>query len=129
MSSFTSSLIIKLTPGGRNWIVARRFTYRIGKKYSRRFVSIPTSFETDFASIPKPLLPFLPWWAKFNKSSPIHDYLYQHKIVIGKPITRQEADDIFLEAMLIDFRHHKLNRLVAYLEYWIVRLFAWGAWR
>jgi len=128
MSSFTSPLLVELMSSGRNWKVARRFTYRIGKKYSRRFISIYTGFETDFASIPKFILPFLPDWAKFNKPSPLHDYLYRNKMVMGKPITRKKADDIFLEAMLIDFRYHKSGKIVARLEYLAVRLFAWMAW-
>ncbi len=127
MSSFTSPLIVRLG-SGKSWWVYRRFTYRIGKKYSRRFVSIPTGFETDFASIPKFILPFLPDWSKFNKSSPIHDYLYRNRMIMGKPITRKRADKVFYEAMLIDFRHHKSGKLVAWLEYWAVRLFARMAW-
>lgn len=85
-------------------------------------------FETDFASIPK-FLWFLPYWAKYNKSAPLHDWLYKVKQVMGKPITRKEADDIWLEAMLIDFRHHKSGRLVAMVEYLAVRMFGIMAWR
>lgn len=47
---------------------------------------------------------------------------------MGEPITRKKADDVFLEAMLIDFRHHKSGKFIAYLEYWGVRRFAWLAW-
>ena len=129
MSSFTSPLLVELTSEGKKWKVARRFTYRIGKKYSRKFISIPTGFETDFASIPKFILPLLPMWAKYNKPSPIHDYLYRNKMVMEKPITRKEADDIFYEAMLIDFRRHKSGKIVAWLEWFAVRLFAWRAWK
>ena len=128
MSSFTSPLIVELTSSGRNWKVARRFTYRIGKKHSRTFVSIPTGFPTDFASIPKFIFWLLPWWAKFNKPSPLHDYLYRNKMIMGKPITQKKADDVFLEAMLIDFRHHKSGRFVAYTEYLAVRVFGHLAW-
>jgi len=128
MSSFTSPLIVSPMPDGKRWKLIRSFTYRIGKKYSRRYVRVHTGFVTDFASIPKLLLPLLPSWAKVNKPSPIHDFLYRHKQIMGEPITRKRADDVFYEAMLIDFRYHKSGKFIASLEYWAVRLFAWMAW-
>ena len=128
MSSFTSDLSVTLIDGKR-WCLDRPFTYRIGSKFSRRFISVAKGFTTDFASIPKFILWLLPWWAKFNKSAVLHDWLYKVRYIMGKPITRKQADDTWLEAMLIDFRSHKSGKLVAYLEYWAVRLFAWLAWK
>jgi len=130
MSSFTSKLEVSPMPDGSNWLVCKAFTYRIGKKYSRRFIRVPKGFETDFASIPKPLLIFLPDWAKINKAPVLHDWLYQEKKIMGKPIIQKQADDIFLEAMLVGWHHHKfLHPLIAHLEYRVVRLFGWMAWR
>ncbi len=129
MSSFTSKLIVSPKSNGKEWELCRSFTYRIGKKYSRRFIRIPSGFVTDFASIPKFLLPLLPSWAKINKPSPIHDYLYTHKMIMSKPITRKKADDIFYEAMIVDFRNHRSGKIVAWLEYWAVRLWGWKAWK
>jgi hypothetical protein len=48
---------------------------------------------------------------------------------MGKPITRKEADDIFLEANMVAWRYHKSRYIVARLEYWAVRGFAWLAWK
>ena len=128
MSSFTSDLIVTPMPDGSKWKILRPFTYRIGSRYSRKMVTIPIGRETDFASIPKILLPLLPFWAKYSKPSPVHDELYRVKKIMGKPITRKRADDVFLEAMLIDFRSHKSGKIVAYLEYHAVRLFGFLAW-
>ena len=129
MSSFTSPLIVSPMPDGKYFKLMRRFTYRIGKRYSRQMISVPAGFPTDFASIPKFLLWLLPWWAKINKPSIIHDWLYLVKKIMGKPITRKQADDTWLEAMLLDFRLHRSGKFVAYLCYYAVRAFAWLAWR
>jgi len=128
MSSFTSLLVVSPMPDGRNWKLFRPFTYHIGSKYSRRFIRVAAGFITDFASIPKFIFWLLPWWAKFSKPSVLHDWLYRVKAIIGELITRKEADDIFYEAMLICFRHHKLGPAVAFIEYWAVRIFGWVAW-
>ncbi len=128
MSSFTSELCITILDDGSNWKLLRRFTYRIGKKYSRRFIKTARNFTTDFASIPKFLFWLLPLWAKFNKASVLHDWLYKVKVIMGKPITRKEADDTWLEAMFINFRHHKSGKVVAYLEYFAVRIFGFLSW-
>ena len=129
MSSFTSPLVVTPMPDGRTWRLERPFTYRIGSQHSRRFISVPCGFETDFASIPKFVFWLLPWWAKFNKAPILHDWLYHAQAIMGKPITRKEADDVFHEAMLIEFRHHGLGKLMAGIEYWGVRAFAWLAWK
>ena len=78
MSSFTSPLIVSPMSSGRDWKLHRSFTYHIGGKYSKKFVRVPAGFKTDFASIPK-FLWWLPYWAKFNKASILHDYLYRVK--------------------------------------------------
>jgi hypothetical protein len=121
MSSFTTSLIVSPTDNGKDWILQKEFTYHRGSKYSKHFISVPKGYSTDFASIPQFLF-FLPYWAKFNKSPIIHDFCYTSHCV-----TRKEADDIFLEAMLVAFRNHKSGRFIARLEYLGVRCFGWLA--
>lgn len=128
MSSFTSALIVSPMSNGRTWRLAKPFTYRIGSRYSKRLIRVTLPFETDFSSIPKFLFWLLPWWAKFNKASVLHDWLYRMKRIMGEPITRKEADDTWLEAMLVEFRHHWSGRVVALIEYWAVRLFGWAIW-
>ena len=125
MSSFTSPLVITLMENGRCWKLVRAFTYRIGSEYSNAPVRVPRGFITDFASIPKFLFWLLPWWAKFNKSSVLHDWFYK----IKRNENRKEADDIWYEAMGIEFRNHKHGKKIAWLEYRAVRLFSWSAWK
>jgi len=135
MSSFTSLLIVSPLPSGKKWQIQEEFTYYIGSEDGKFRITIPAGFITDFASIPRPLRIFLPEWAKYNKSSPIHDWLYQNKMIeteawslpIGKP-ARACADQVFYEAMLVDFRDHKSGKLVALIEYWAVRIFGRFAW-
>ena len=128
MSSFTSPLIVSPLSDGKDWQLQRRFTYHVGSKFSRTYINVPKDFITDFASIPSVFF-FLPKWARFNKSSVLHDWLYKVKKIMGKPITRKDADGIFLGAMLIEFRCHKSGRLIAYTEYYCVRAFAFLAWK
>ena len=115
-------------PDGEFFKVLREFTYRIGSRYSNQIIHVKAGELTDFASIPKPLRPLLPSWAKTNKSSVLHDQMYRYQKVMGEPITRKFADDVWLEAMLIDFRKHKTGVFVAWLEYTVIRLVGWVAW-
>ena len=128
MSSFTSPLWVTPLPDGKNWRILRRFSYHIGSKYSRKYISVPRNFITDFASVPR-LFFFLPDWATYNKDAPLHDWLYKAKQIMGKPITRKRADEIFYEAMLVDFRNHKSGKIIAWLEYIAVRIAGGLAWR
>jgi len=121
MSSFTTDVAVWLN-GGKRWSLVFPFTYHIGSKRSNKIISVPIGFTTDFASIPK-FLWFLPYWAKFSKASVLHDWSYQKQ-----DRTRKEADDIFLEAMLVSWHNHRRGKLLAHIEYWAVRLFGWVAW-
>jgi hypothetical protein len=128
MSSFTSDLRVAPTNDGKFWIVTRPFSYRIGSKYSNQVIRVRSGTLTDFASIPKIIRLFLPEWAKFNKAPVIHDVLYREQMIMGESISRKQADDVFLEAMLISFESHRIGGFIAYLEYIGVRLFARRAW-
>ena len=128
MSSFTSSLVVSPMSNGKDWRLVFPFTFHIGSKYSNKFVRVTKDFISDFASIPR-FLWFLPYWAKFNKAPILHDWLYKTKKIMGKPITRKEADLVFLEAMLVDWRNHKSRHIMAFIEYRAVRIFGFLAWR
>jgi len=128
MSSFTTPLIVSPQSNGRDWKLYRAFSYHIGTKYGKNKITVPPGFLTDFASIPKFLFWLLPWWAKFNKAPVLHDYLYQTKRIMHRPITRKQVDDVFLEAMLIEWRHHRSRYFLARLEWLAVRIFGLWAW-
>jgi hypothetical protein len=134
MSSFTSELIIEPLENGRDFRLKREFSYHLGSEFSRQWVKVNKNFISDFASIPKLLTIFLPAWAKVNKSSVLHDYLYScvHSILNnGKRqfINRKRADEIFYEAMLIEFREKRTGKFIAWIEFIAVRMFASFAWR
>ena len=127
MSSFTTPLVVEHIDG-RKWRLHREFTFHIGSQWSNKYIHVPVGFVTDFASVPKFVMPLLPWWAKYQKSAILHDWLYKVKYLMGNHITRKEADDVFYEAMLVEFRHHRSGEVVAWIEYKVVRLFSWLAW-
>lgn len=131
MSSFTSEL--KVSPiNDSKWSVLESFVYYIGEKGSRDFVEVPPGFVTDFASIPRILWTILPPWGKYGKAAVVHDYLYtahSRKQVtetdkIDVPVTRSEADRIFLEAMEV----LGVNKFTRYSMYYAVRIFGNKPW-
>lgn len=156
MSSFTTPLKVSPLKNGRDWRLLNRFNYHIGSKFSRKVISVPKGFITDFAStdilqwiamilafLYAGLLWVLPHWVgvifviavllalkitpygKQSKAAVLHDHLYKVKQIMGKPITRKRADQIFQEAMMVG----KTSEWKANLMYWGVRLFGWFAWQ
>jgi len=128
MSSFTDPLVVTPMSDGRNWTLCEEFDYHIGSETSDEYIHVPAGFVTDFASIPRSLEIFLAPWAKWCKASILHDYLYGCHEIMGKPITRKQADDLFLEANCIDWSCHRSGRVVAWIEYLAVRWWGWFAW-
>jgi len=130
MSSFTSNLEVSPQSDGSTWKLVRPFSYHIGSRYSNRIIKVPRGFETDFASIPKFMLAFIPFWAKYQKAAIIHDWLYHQHKVMEMPITRKDADQIFHEGMVIIYRNKGfLGKLATLLEYRAVRCFGWLSWK
>ena len=129
MSSFTTPLVVSPLLDGRKWKLVRPFSYHIGSKYSKDIIWVSVGFVTDFASFPRIIWRFfmwwLPYWAKYSKASVLHDWIYQNH---GN-YTRKQADDIFLEAMLVSWKDRKFVKFIAYMEYYGVRLLGWLAWR
>ncbi|CAB4149030.1 Campylobacter phage CGC-2007, Cje0229 [uncultured Caudovirales phage] len=78
-------------------------------------IIIPQDYQTDLASIPRWLWPFVaPTNSSFIAPSILHDYLYS-----CKGYTRREADDIFYRALI----KNEVNMLRAYEMYLAVRIF------
>lgn len=119
MSSFTSPLVVSPLPDGRNWRLVKLFTYHLGSKYSKKYIRVPASFITDFASSPFFLWSWLPPFGKYTKATVLHDYLYR-----VKSRTRKQADLIFYEAMLVAGTPTWKARLM----YYGVRFFGFPAW-
>ncbi len=84
---------------GRTYRVVEPFVYLVDGE----LIVVPSGFETDFASIPRPIWNLLPPTGKYGKAAVVHDYLYVMggKIpeVPGRVFTKKEADRMFLDAM------------------------------
>ena len=133
MAKFLTELDVKCINDG-SWRLSSPLEYEsdiVG------LIQVPLNFETDFASVPRVPIAYTLFGNRAHRESVLHDYLYQMKrilhrlelISLAKPVTRKEADRIWLNAMLLDFGHHKTGRLVAITEYVAVRLFGFMAWR
>lgn len=135
MTSFTSPLVVTPMDNGVDWQLLEPFSYAVGSKDSLRTILVPEGFVSDFASIPafiwRAMFWWVPPWFKYSKASILHDWLYHsHGAFEDDRYTRKQADDVFLEAMLVAWRKHAKSRyLVAYLEYYAVRGFGWLAWK
>jgi hypothetical protein len=121
MSSFTEPLTVTKT-GDNTWKVERAFRYDVGEENSGDYVDVPAGFETDFASVPRPLWAFFPPDGRYTQAAVVHDYLYNQRHIHGRK--RSECDAIFLEAMGVLgvnwFKRHTMYRAV--------RSFGWIPW-
>jgi len=127
MSSYTTPLIVKVLDEHK-FELFKPFTFHLDSKYSKRAITVPKGFVTDFASIPKRLWSILPPYGKYTKAAVLHDSLYRyHGFVSGDQYisyTRKESDQIFLDAMKV----LGVPALTRGIMYNAVRWFARGAW-
>src|SRR5712691_12675653 len=59
---------------------------------------VPKGDSTDFASVPRALIWFLPRYGRYTKAAVLHDHLWR-KAVPDRELTLPEADAIFRRAM------------------------------
>ena len=87
------------------WRVMKGFKYYVGEKGSNKWVDVPRGYLVDGASVPRILWNIIPPWGRYGAATIVHDILceYLSLTVDGLPckITREEADDILFEAMLV----------------------------
>lgn len=95
MSQFTSPCIVEIV-GPMLFRIVEPFEYHIGKYPSRKVITVPEDFVTDFASIPRVFWPILSPLDEYAKAAVLHDYMY----VMG-PYERLRCEEIFLEAMTV----------------------------
>jgi hypothetical protein len=97
------------------WTTLKPLVYQ-GK--TQRFV-VPEGHRTDFASVPRPFVWFLPRYGRYTKAAVLHDYLWSTAVPAGL-LTRADADGIFRRAM------RELE--VPFLRRWIMwSAVRWGA--
>lgn len=96
---FRSSPWLEPLMDGRRWKLVHHPLVFEGS--DGREIVVPEGFVTDLASIPQALQSVYPKWGVYGRATIVHDYLYS-----TQPCTREEADSVFLDAMLADGVDH-----------------------
>jgi len=107
---------------GGHWRVAASFRYTTPD--GRIVVEVPEGFDTDLASVPRPLWPLLAPQDGYAPAAIVHDRLYRDHQVNGQAVTRAQADGVMLAAM----GELGIGWLRRWTIYCAVRLGAWWAW-
>lgn len=120
MSKFTTPLKLEFLDY-KNFRVLEEFSY-YRTDDPKDIIIVPKGFVTDFASIPRLFWSILPPSGsskrnKYGKCAVLHDYLYDKSCIYS--VSRKEADEIFLEAMVA----MKVSGFVRKLFYYMVRWF------
>ncbi|MGH9409403.1 MAG: DUF1353 domain-containing protein [Vicinamibacterales bacterium] len=77
----------------RFWAVLRGFTY-----YAESEVfDVPVDQRTDFASVPRAFVWFIPTYGRYTKAAVLHDHLCD--LSRGGTFHRRDADGVFRQAM------------------------------
>ena len=114
---------------GINWRLDHDASYRTK---AEELTTVRAGFIFDFATIPV----WIQWMFPpagdgknfYGVAALFHDWLLEHKAIGGRPITRSEADKMFLEIML----YVGVNPKVAIMMYRAVCLNTWwqgGGWK
>jgi hypothetical protein len=125
MSRFTDAdePLGRYLPGGKLFRLEEPLVYEIGHEGSGQAIVVPKGFVTDFASIPRLSQVLIPKDIG-RRAAIVHDWLYATRGCKGT-FTRQQCDEIFLEAMQV----LRVPWLVRRAMYRAVRLGGWAAWR
>lgn len=94
------------------------------------FITVPSGFVSDFASMPWAARRILPSFGPWARAAVLHDYLYLTKGEGGR-WTRKQADDMFAEAMAAIARERSDGEPSAWkrsLIHRAVRAFGAGGW-
>lgn len=94
------------------WETLRTLTYHA----TTEIFEVPAQERTDFASVPRVFVWFVPRYGRYTKAAILHDYLCSVAVPAGR-ISRIDADGIFRQAM------RELG--VSFLRRWIM----WAAVR
>jgi len=84
------------------WVGPRRGIFRAPFAFispSLGRIEIEEGFDTDYASVPRGLWNLYPPDGEYSPAAWIHDWLYWNQALNGRPVKREEADAVFLEAM------------------------------
>jgi uncharacterized protein DUF1353 len=99
----------------KKWKLVQSLTYQ----GSREIFVVPAGMVTDFASVPRPFVWFIPQYGIYTKAAILHDYMWGERAAKGL-MRWIDADGIFRRAM------RELH--VAFLRRWIMwAAVRWGA--
>src|SRR2546423_12859184 len=71
------------------WTVLQAFRYQA----LRESYCVPAGEKTDFASVPRPFVWFIPAYGRYTKAAILHDYLCE--MARNGQFNRRDADGIF----------------------------------
>jgi hypothetical protein len=91
----------------QNWKVREPFSYT----GARETFTVPAGMDTDFASVPRVFVWFLPRYGRYTLAAILHDYLWRQRASTGA-MEYVDADGTFRRAM------RELN--VPFLKRWIM---------
>jgi len=99
----------------KTWTILRGLTYH----GTVDDFEVPAEGHTDFASVPRVFVWFLPRYGRYTRAAILHDYLWNVAVPAGR-LSRVDADGIFRSAM------RELE--VPFLRRWIMwAAVRWGA--
>lgn len=112
MSGFLEGTVVDVEEiSEQKWKLLKQMDYQGAKE----LFQVPAGQTTDFASVPRIFVWFLPRYGRYTKAAILHDYLWGEKVPKG--MSRLDADGLFRQAM------RELN--VSFLRRWIM----WAAVR
>ncbi len=112
MSGFLEGTVVDVEEiSEQKWKLLKQMDYQ----GARELFQVPAGQTTDFASVPRIFVWFLPRYGRYTKAAILHDYLWGEKVPKG--MSRIDADGLFRQAM------RELN--VPFLRRWIM----WAAVR
>ncbi len=82
---------------GHHQVLARAFTYVTSNGVA---LLVPVGTTTDGASVPQAFWDVLPPFGLYWPATVLHDYLYRNADGLHSHMSRQDCDDLLLEAMI-----------------------------
>jgi hypothetical protein len=91
----TFASFVAVVEDGDHWRLIKPLVYHGARE---RFV-VPAGFRTDFASVPHALTWLVPRTGRHNRAAVLHDWLTRRGPDGKPPVSRKDADGIFLRVL------------------------------
>lgn len=87
------------------WRITTGYRYYIGHEDSDSWVDVPRGYLFNGADVPRVAWSIIPPWGRYGQAVGVHDILCEYMQItergVPKTITRERADAIFAEAMMV----------------------------